>query len=50
MEVYVSIFLLILLVVGTAGCTFQDFNFFDSNTTKITLATVLLLIIPGTGW
>jgi len=27
-------FFLILLVVGTAGCTFQDFNSFDSNTTK----------------
>jgi hypothetical protein len=34
MKVYVPIFLLILLVVGTAGCTFQDFNFFDSNATK----------------
>lgn len=34
MKVVISIFLVILLVVGTAGCTFQNFDFFDSNDTK----------------
>lgn len=34
MKEYIPIFLVILLIVGTAGCTFQDWNFFDSNATQ----------------
>lgn len=50
MKVYISIILLILLVVGTSGCTFQDWNFFDSNATKNYTGYGVSLIIQETGW
>lgn len=46
MKVIISIFLVILLVLGTAGCT--NFDFFDSNDTKNYTGYGVSFNYPGT--